>query len=182
MAQQAASRQFRLIAPPEETEYPGHMGKYIRLVPADGKVLQHLRAGMEAVRTLLSGLPEARLHYRYAPGKWTLKEMLLHMTDTERIFSCRALCFARNEKAELPGFEQDDYAAASGAHARSLTDLLEEYATVREASLSLFNGLPREALTRSGTAAGSNISVRALAYATAGHELHHLNVIRQLYC
>jgi len=122
-----------------------------------------------------------KLNYRYAQNKWTIKEILVHIIDDERIYAYRALCFARNDKTELPGFEQDDYALHSRANERSLENILEEYEAVRNATIALFNGLPEDSLLRMGTANNNKATVRAMAYHIAGHELHHMNIIKEKY-
>jgi uncharacterized damage-inducible protein DinB len=126
-------------------------------------------------------LPEEKLLFRYAAGKWTIKEILQHLVDDERIYAYRALRFARNDETELPGFEQDDYALYSGANGRDIVDILKEFAAVRRATISLFEGFDRAALQRAGVADGKVMSVRAAAYHIAGHELRHLNIIRERY-
>jgi uncharacterized damage-inducible protein DinB len=172
---------MKLIPRPEPGEYPPYAGMYIDLLPNDGRLLQHLRANLRTALDLVSSLPEAKLLHRYAPGKWTVKEVLVHVVDDERIYAYRALCFARGETAPLPGFEQDDYAALSGANERPLQSILAEYAAVRESTIALFEGLDEAALTRSGVANGNRATVRALGWHIAGHELHHLNLIRNRY-
>jgi uncharacterized damage-inducible protein DinB len=172
---------MRLIPKPRPGEYPPYASMYLDLLPDDGRLRQHLRDGLQGAIDLVSGLPEATLLHRYAPGKWTIKETLVHVVDDERIYAYRAMCFARGETTPLPGFEQDDYAAASGANARGLDGILAEYAAVREATLTLFDGLDEAALTRTGVANGNRASVRALGWHIAGHELHHLNLIRDRY-
>lgn len=119
--------------------------------------------------------------YRYAEAKWTIKEILVHIVDDERIYAYRALRFARNDRTELPGFEQDDYTRASHANARSLTNIFEEYEAARSATIAMFNGFDDGALLRSGVANGTVMSVRAAAYHIAGHELHHVSIIRERY-
>jgi uncharacterized damage-inducible protein DinB len=172
---------MRPIPKPRPGEYPPYAAMYIDLLPDDGRLLHHLRDGLRTAIDLVSNLPEARLLHRYAPGKWTIKETLVHVVDDERIYAYRALCFARGEAAPLPGFEQDDYAAASGADDRALSSILAEYAAVREATITLFDGLDEAALTRTGVANGNRASVRALGWHIAGHELHHLTLIRDRY-
>ena len=130
------------------------------------------------MKELIHSLSEEKLLYRYAPGKWTIKEILVHIIDDERIYSYRALRFARNDRTELPGFEQDDYTAESNANERSLDSIFEEYEAVRKATIALFNGLDNEALLRRGKADGNEDTVRALAYHIAGHELHHIHFVR----
>jgi uncharacterized damage-inducible protein DinB len=172
---------MKIIAKPEAGEYAPYAISYIGLLPDDGLILAHLRDNLTNTSNFLRSLDEEKLRYRYAEGKWTIKEILAHIIDDERIYSYRALRFARNDKTELPGFEQDDYARESGANERSLEDLLSEFATVRNATISLFESLDSEALLRGGVASGNVMSVRAAAYHIAGHELRHLNIIRERY-
>ena len=172
---------MRKIEKPEEGEYAPYAIIYIGLLPDDGLVLKHLRDNLEATKSFILSLPEERLTHRYAEGKWTIKEIVAHISDDERIYAYRALRFARNDRTELPGFEQDDYALHSGANERGVKDLLDELTTVRQATLSLFEGLDGAALTRAGVADGKVMSVRAAAYHIAGHELRHVNIIRERY-
>ena len=172
---------MKRIEKPCEGEYAPYAIQYIGLLPGDGLVLEHLQNHLKLTGDFLSSLPEARLTHRYAEGKWTIKEILLHIIDDERIYAYRALRFARHDRTELPGFEQDDYALHSGANRRTLDDLLSEFATVRGATISLYNGLGGDVLTRAGVASGNYMSVRAIAYHIAGHELHHLNIVRERY-
>ena len=130
---------------------------------------------------LLRSLPSPIWDHRYAPGKWTAKELLLHVIDTERIFAYRALRIARNDQTPIEGFEQDDYVPFSGAATRSSASIMEEYAAVREASLHLFRHCSPEMWNRQGTASGRPFTTRSLAYITAGHELHHLRILRERY-
>jgi hypothetical protein len=171
----------RTIQKPAAGEYPPYAAMYLDLLPDDGRVLAHLEDQARLVAAFFRGLPADRLRYRYAPGKWTPKEILLHLADDERIFACRALRFARGDGTELPGFDQDPYAAASGADARALESLLAEHAAVRASTLSLFANLPDAALTRGGVANGARVTVRALAWHIAGHELHLLKILRERY-
>lgn len=169
------------IAKPDAGEYAPYAIMYIGLLPDDGRVLEHLQKGFKATAALVRSLPDERLGYRYAEGKWTVKEIVAHLSDDERIYAYRALRFARGDETELPGFDQNDYTPLSGANERSIEDLLKELETVRKATISLFRGLPSEALTRSGVANGHRMSVRAAAYHIAGHELHHARIIREKY-
>lgn len=172
---------MRKIEKPDEGEYAPYTIIYIGLLPDDGLVLKYLKENLEATKDFILSLPEARLSFRYAEGKWTIKEILAHIIDDERIYAYRALRFARNDKTELPGFEQDAYALYSGANERSLKDLLNELTTVRQATRSLFEGLDSAALMRAGVADGKIMSVRAAAYHIAGHEMRHINIIRERY-
>jgi len=150
-------------------------------LPDDGLLLKHLEDNFIATKELILSLNEEKLNYRYAANKWTIKEILVHIIDDERIYAYRALRFARNDQTELPGFEQDDYTLHSQANTRSLQSILGEYEAVRYATIALFNGLPEDAFLRRGTANNNKATVRALAYHIAGHELHHMNIIREKY-
>lgn len=155
--------------------------EYTELVPDDGLVLQHLKDNCHRLKQLISSLPEEKLAYRYAPGKWTIRNMLVHMMDDERIYVYRALCMARGEKGRLPGYDADIYGAGTGADERNAASLLEEYEAVRNATIAFFNGLTDEALNRTGIANENTFVVSAIAYHIAGHELHHLKVIQERY-
>lgn len=172
---------MRAIAKPEPGEYPPYARMYIDLLPDDGRLLEHLEADLRETEALVRSLSEEQLLRRYAPGKWSIKEVLLHVIDDERIYAYRALRFARDDRTELPGFEQDDYVPPSKADQRSAESLLAELAAVRAATIELYRGLPEEALLRSGVANGNRASVRALGYHLAGHELHHVRLIRERY-
>ena len=170
-----------IIAKPLADEYPAYASMYIDLIPNDGRLLQHFEDNFIASRKLIQSIPEKKLYYRYAEGKWTIKEILVHIIDDERIYSYRSLRFARKDSTELPGFEQDEYAASSGANERSIESILHEFETVRKATISLFENFTEEVFTRWGTANGNKVSVRALGYHIAGHEIHHRNIIKKRY-
>lgn len=172
---------MKKIEKPKEGEFPPYAIMYIGLLPDDGLVLKHLKNNMKATKDLILSLPEEKLLYRYAEGKWTIKELLVHIIDDERIYGYRALRFARNDATELPGFEQDDFARYSGANDRKLKSILKEYAAVRDSTIALFEGLEAAAFTRSGVANNNRATVRALAYHIAGHELHHINILKERY-
>lgn len=172
---------MRKIDKPAEGEYAPYAIMYIGLLPDDGLVLKYLEENSEATRDFILSLPEERLAHRYAEGKWTIKEILAHIVDDERIYAYRALRFARNDRTELPGFEQDDYALHSGANGRKVEDILNELTAVRRATIALFEGFDESALLRAGVADGKVMSVRAAAYHIAGHELRHINIIRERY-
>jgi len=167
-------------AKPDASEYLPYYGRYIALVP-DGDVLSTLERQMRESQSLLSALPPAVGSYRYAPDKWSVNEMIGHMIDTERIFSVRALRFSRADTSPLPGFEQDDYVRNASFDAFPLSELATEFETVRHSTLFLFRHLTEEAWMRKGVASNAEITVRALAYIIAGHELHHLQVLRARY-
>ncbi len=172
---------MRSISKPQEGEFPHYAIMYIGLVPDDGLLLKHLQDNFIAIRELILSLPEKKLLYRYAKDKWTIKEILVHIIDDERIYTYRALRFARDDKTELPGFDQDNYALSSRANERSIENIFEEYEAVRKATIALFNGLPENSFMRIGTANRNKATVRALAYHIAGHELHHMNIIKEKY-
>ena len=184
MALQEDPRQnMRIISKPDKSEYPEYAEMYMKLLPDDGLILSHLKSNVQVVKDFINSLSPDKLLYRYEKDKWTIKEILVHIIDDERIFSYRAMSFARNEKRSMPGFDQDNYTQWSGANERDLVNIFEEYEAVRQATIALFNGLPEESLLRMGT--GSSLehraTVRALAYHIAGHELRHLNIIRERY-
>lgn len=165
---------------PAADEFAPFYAGYVQEVP-DGDVVDALIGGAEIAAALLGDIPEEIAARAYAPGKWTLKEVTLHCADTERIFAYRALRIARGDTTPLPGFDENAYTPMSGASARTLEDILDELQSVREASVTLFSGLPSEAWTRRGMASGKEISVRGIAWITAGHLLHHLGVIQDRY-
>lgn len=168
-----------LIARPAPTEYAPYYGRYIDLVGDD--LLGDLRKNGEATHRLLGTLPENSGDFRYAPDKWSVKEVLGHLVDGERVFAYRALRFARQDATPLPGFEQDDWVPNGDFGRRTLRSLLDEHHAVRAASLALFENLPEEAWDRVGIANDLPMSVRALAFAIAGHEAHHQRILREKY-
>jgi len=172
---------MRLVSKPAPDEYPPYAEMYIKLLPDDGLILDHLAQNFESAKKLILSLPAEKLLYRYAENKWTIKEILVHIIDDERIYVYRAMCFARGENKHLPGFEQDDYARNSGANERDINNILEEYEAVRRSTIALFNGLPENAFDKTGIADDKRDSVRALLYHLAGHELHHINLIKERY-
>ncbi len=172
---------MRTIQKPEPGEYAPYAIMYINLVPNDGLVLEHLRTNLQALKDLVGTLPEEKLVTRCAEGEWTIKEILVHISDTERIMAYRALRFARNDQTELAGFEQDAYVAAANANAREVEDILAELSAVRMASLTLFASFDDAAFHKSGISNNHRLSVRSALYQIAGHELHHVNSIKENY-
>ncbi|WP_299531244.1 DinB family protein [Ulvibacterium sp.] len=172
---------------PKPSEYPSYSSIYMDLLNDEKNILDQLWDNFLDVKQFMYGLPNEKLTYRYAPGKWTIKEILVHNIDDERIFSCRAMRFARNDSTPLPGFEQDDYAKYSKANERSLDSIFEEYEAVRKSTILLFKYLPEDSLMRKGSGIDTDGSivnertVRAFAYHIAGHELRHLNIIKERY-
>ena len=165
---------------PADDEYLAYYGRYISLVP-EGDIRSILAKQNESTITLLRGLSESQGGYRYAPGKWSIKELVAHLSDAERIFADRALRFARADETPLPGFEENDYVANGSFDDFSLAEIVSGLENVRRSTVSLFKLMSTEASKRRGKANNAEISVRALAYVIAGHELHHLNVLRTRY-
>lgn len=168
------------ITKPSASEYAPYYGKYVALVHEDD-VIEALTNQLSETLELLRGITEEQSAFRYAPDKWSIKQVVGHICDTERIFAYRALCFARNEQAPLPGFEPDDYVAAANFDERTLHDLTDGFETIRRATINLFRHLNDEAWTRRGLASGNEFTVRALAYLTVGHERHHIEALRTRY-
>ena len=175
------SRSIMSIARPIDGDFLPYAGSYINLVPAGTDPREVLRAQSQEIHAVFADLTEAQAEKAYAPGKWTLKEMLLHQIDSERIFAYRALRFARADSQDLLGFDQDTYVDHSGANARPLASLLAEYDATRAATLALFDSFGEEVLDRRGSANGGPATVRALLFIVPGHERHHLNIIRERY-
>jgi len=165
---------------PAPDEFPSFYAGYVGQVP-DGDVIEALIGSAEITAALLHDVGDDVADRAYAEGKWTLKEVLLHCADAERIFAYRALRIARGDETPLPGWDENAYTPQSGANARSLHSILDELESVREATVTLFQGLPDEAWSRSGTANGRPVTVRAIAWITAGHLLHHLQVVQERY-
>ena len=168
------------IERPATDEYAPYFQRYIDQVPA-GDVLELLGRQVEETATLLAGVSERDAGFRYAEGKWSIRDVVGHVADTERIFVYRALCFARGERAMLPGFEENDYVANAKFGGRSLADLVAELRTVRAATLGFFAGLDPEELLRRGSANHRPYTVRSIAYITAGHERHHVKILTERY-
>ena len=168
------------ITQPDSNEYAPYYGKYISLVPA-GDVVETLSRLLDDTLSLLRGLSEEQAASRYAPDKWSIKEVVGHVLDTERIFGHRAFRFARNDQQPLPGFEQNGYVLAADFGNRRLSDLAAEFEHLRRANLFLFKSLDETAWLRRGVASGNEVSVRALAYIMAGHEMHHMQIVRERY-
>jgi uncharacterized damage-inducible protein DinB len=168
------------IARPQTDEYTPYYGKYISLVP-DGDLVEILRTQIGETLSLLRAIPEERASYRYAPGKWSIKEVVGHMADVERIMTYRALRIARGDATPLPGFDENAYVPAANFDARPLASLAHEFQEVRRATLAFFETLEPEAAARRGSANNNEISTRALAYIVAGHERHHVSILKERY-
>ena len=169
-----------MIRRPEISEHDPYYSKYIALVQGDD-LTAALHAQINQSVATLRAIPEEKSLHRYAPGKWSIKEILGHLIDTERIFTYRALRFARNDPKPLSGFDQNPYVAAGAFDHRPWSDLIAEFEHVRGSTELFFRGLPPEAALRSGTANNAAITVRALGYIIAGHEMHHMGVLRDKY-
>jgi hypothetical protein len=172
---------MKRIAKPADSEFQPNEPLYATLLPDDDLLLKHLQENIIHTKDFVSSLPKDKLNFRYSEGKWTIKEVLVHLMDMERIYAYRALRFARNDKTTLPGFDHQDYVCFSGIATRGISDILIEYEAVRNATVALLNGLTDEALLRFGSVNGNSVSVRALAYHIGGHELHHVNIIKERY-
>ena len=168
-----------MIKRPQPDEYSDYASRYVNLV-GDGPILEILEHLKESTYNFFVGMDPGKADYAYAEGKWTVKQVLGHMADTERVFAYRALAFSR-EAIELPGFDQDVYMEKATFNTRSLEDIANEYKAVRESSLYLFRSMSDEQSTQKGIASGNPVSVRALAYLIAGHELYHINILKERY-
>ena len=165
---------------PDSSEYAPFYAGYIAKVP-DGDLVGVLEANLEEFSRTLSVLNEDRGRFAYAPGKWTLKEVIGHVIDAERVFSYRIMRIARGDETPLPGFDEKAWVPQSGANDRTIADLLSELRTVRAATLALLRHLPPDSVTRRGVASGHGVTVRALAWIVAGHPMHHLGILRERY-
>ena len=178
---------MRVIKKPKPTESPKYSHIYMDLLQDGENILDQLWQNFLTIKNFIYKLPEEKLYFRYAENKWTIKEILVHLIDDERIFAYRALRYARNDETPLHGFEENNYAIYSKANERSLDSIFEEYESVRKATLTLFNYLPEDSFLRCGSGIdtdGSIINkrtVRALAYHIAGHELRHFKIIKERY-
>jgi uncharacterized damage-inducible protein DinB len=169
-----------MISRPADNEYAAYYVTYISKVP-EGDLLNFMELQTAEFNGLVNDLPDEQATQPPAPGKWSVKQVLGHLCDTERIMGYRALRFARADKTEIEGFEQDDYVVAANSNERSTTELLAELKSVRGATLSLLESLTTPESERSGIANGKSISVRALAYIIAGHAQHHLELLRKQF-
>lgn len=163
---------------PQTHEYPVWAEQYISLV--EGDVMDLLKRQTTEFSDFINDLIE-KADYAYAPGKWTIKQLIGHIIDTERILVYRLTCFARGENHALPGFEEDDYVANAHFQDRSLLSLSEEFSLLRKANMFLFNSLNEKELNRSGTASERQITVRALLFVIPGHIIHHTQIIKSRY-
>jgi uncharacterized damage-inducible protein DinB len=169
-----------MLSKPKTNEYPPYYKEYVNNVP-DGELLQILEDQQKETMKLLKALSEETAEYTYAPGKWTIKEVIGHITDTERIMCYRLLSIARGEQEMLPGYNDDEYVKRGQFNRFSLSDLLHHQSLVRQNTLLLLSSMDDEALRRRGNANGSEVTARALGYIIAGHEIHHRRMIEDRY-
>ena len=169
-----------IVGRPQTTEHPPYFSRYIDLVPEDD-IAGTLEAQGRETGALLAKVSEEKAAFRYAPGKWSIKQVVGHVTDGERVFAYRLMCIARGESKSLPGFEENDYVRNANFDEIPFVDLVEGLAATRRATLALVRGLSAEAWRRIGTANENKTSARAVAYMIVGHERHHLRVLRERY-
>lgn len=165
---------------PAEGEHAEYYARYVALVP-DGDVLVTLKAQLGTTLDLLAAVPAERETYRYAEGKWSIREVVAHLVDTERLFAFRALAMARSDGVDLPGMDQDEWVANSGADGRPLSELGAEWAALRRANIYMFSGLDAASAARSGMASGYSFTVRSFPWIIAGHELWHRRLLEKDY-
>jgi len=165
---------------PRPGDYSTYYENYVKLI-GDEDILKILNDQSKKTQDILNSFSEHRGNYRYADGKWTVKEVVGHLLDTERVFAYRALCIARGEKKSLPGFDQNDYVSEGNFNRRELFDLNYEFRLLRESNLLLFRSFTPEMLKLKGFANESSVTVLAILFIIAGHEKHHMNVLREKY-
>ncbi len=165
---------------PQPTDHTEYLGYYINLV-TEQDVMSALYNNHTKVLEFIKAIPAEKTDHRYAPGKWTIKQVINHVVDTERIFCYRALCFARGEEQVLPGFDENAYAAAAGLEQTDLVLLAEEFDIVRKATTLFFKQLDEKELQRKGRSASGGNTMLAMGYTMCGHALHHINVIKERY-
>jgi len=165
---------------PAASEFEPYYQKYVALVP-DGDLVSVLATQIDATLTLLAGLDETQANHRYAPDKWTVKQVIEHMIDVERVMAYRAFRFSRADATDLPGFEENDYARAGRAAHLRLADLATAFAHMRTTTIDLFAAMDETMGARGGTANGASVTARALGYIIAGHERHHVGILKERY-
>lgn len=169
-----------MIPRPTSEEYPPFYRAYVETLE-EGDGLQHLEEGLARTLALVAAVPPEREQHRYAPAKWSLREVLGHVVDAERVFGVRALTFARGDGGPLPSFDENDWARSSNAHHRPLSELAAEFETLRRSHLLMFRGFAPEMFLREGVASGGRVTVRGLVWIMAGHEAHHRRVLEARY-
>lgn len=169
-----------MLIRPSISEYPEYCRSYIEMVP-EGTITDILSMQNEMIHKLFSVMTNEQADFRYAQGKWSPKEVLGHITDTERIMAYRLLRISRGDSTPLAGYSEDDYVREAGFQSRTLSSLLEDYQLVRASTISMIKGFPFTSWEREGIANGYNITARAIPYMIAGHELHHLKIVKERY-
>jgi uncharacterized damage-inducible protein DinB len=169
-----------MIAKPQELNTSDYFAGYVKLAAGED-LIQSLESVCEVALEVFHKITEEQAEYAYAEGKWTIKQLVQHLIDTERVFCYRALSFARGDQQNLPGFEEDDFAANDYSNERVWEGIIREYAVVREASVALFASLSENALDSAGKANNVGFTPRILGWVLAGHDAHHLNVLRERY-
>ena len=165
---------------PKQNEYAPYYEIYIRHLVGDD-IITILTNQLERTVNFFKSINEDKSNYAYAEGKWSIKEVLGHIIDNERVFSYRALCIARGEQQQLPGFEQDDYVKTAHFNKRALSSLVDDYKYTREADIALFKSFDEESIGRWGIASNNKVTVRAIMFIIAGHEEHHINTLKDKY-
>jgi uncharacterized damage-inducible protein DinB len=165
---------------PDLNSVPSFYKRYVEHVK-EMDIVEALKFSSERTLEMIRSIPESKGEYRYAEGKWSIKELLNHMIDVERIMCYRALRFARNDKTDLPGFEENDYAPEANAHARTIAQFADETQRLRETTIDLFASFTPEMMKREGTANKNNMSVLTLGYVVSGHESHHRQILKERY-
>ena len=166
---------------PKQGEYSDYYSVYINQIPDVDNIIDVLEAGREKLNSLIKSIPEEKGGYSYAPGKWSIKEVLGHIADVERVMAYRALCIARGEKKSLPGFDQDEYVASADFNSRPLSSFAEELLHLRNSNITLFKTINEEKMMRWGKANNHDVTVRAFMFIIAGHELHHMKILQERY-
>ncbi|MGQ2985119.1 DinB family protein [Flavobacterium sp.] len=162
-------------------EYAPYQEAYIKLVDPSYPLIEELEISVHNLVHFVREIPMDKYDYRYAEGKWTIKDILQHLIDSERIFAYRALRFSRNDTTALPGFDENSYAANAHGDDRSINELLTEMSALRHANIMMFKSFDKEDMLRKGTASGYTVSVRAFGFLLIGHQNHHINVFRERY-
>lgn len=164
-----------------EEEFAPFYANYVALANKESSIVEGLTVRLNETVSFFQSVPNDKLDFQYAIGKWTIKDLLLHLIDAERIFAYRALRIARKDSTELSGFEEDDYVVEAKATSREMKSIIKEYVSVRKATLTLYQSFTKEQLLRIGRASNCSVSVRAIGYIIQGHEKHHVNIIKERY-
>ena len=169
-----------MIERPVSSEYEAYYHQYVSKVP-QGDVLELMETRMRDTASLLAGIGADKAGYRYAPGKWSIKQVVGHLVDVERLFGYRAMAFARNDKTRLPSFEQNEYVEHADFDNRPLSDIAGEFECIRRSTVALFRSFDPDVLMRTGVASGFSFTVGSVAFIIAGHEIHHMGVLQERY-